>query len=419
MIRCTIAEFKKFLKIVPTDKPILLIGDTGIGKTTICRRAAEEAGVHYAYVPCMSISDTVLLSGIPDVSGTVYKPMEWYEPGVVTLLLIDEINRSEAIINSLMELATDQHIGSVKLAPGSRVIAAMNPSTENYQMVKELELSHMSRFFVIELAPTVDEWLDVAEEEKIHPVILKYIRMHREAALDPNPDGAKRRERRFYTNLDATRRGWYTMSATIYNGEKANEFDPNSEEGRRMLALTVAGYVGPEFSDSFSEMYYATKYSLSAEDMSRRSDPDITPYMLMEAGDDRWKSELPNKVADLCRNRPLEAARLVTSVAQYIASKLTVLVNTTTNRISKIGIRYAINFYKFVHSCTPEMAAQMYFSHVKPLMANRKDDSEVLWVDVMVAGCPELRKLFEEIRKPPKKCSHTNQQEDNNHEKSI
>ena len=78
----------------------------------------------------MSTAETVNLTGIPDVSGdhTVYKPMEWFKPGVVTDLLLDEINRNEYIINALMELAVDQHIGSAQLAPGSRVFAAMNPT---------------------------------------------------------------------------------------------------------------------------------------------------------------------------------------------------------------------------------------------------------------------------------------------------
>ena len=177
MRRCTVAQFYELIDIIPTWKPILLIGDTGIGKTTIVKKQSEQKGRYFAYCPCMSTAETVNLTGIPDVSGahTVYKPMEWYQPGVVTDLLLDEINRNEYIINALMELAVDQHIGSAQLAPGSRVFAAMNPSSANQYMVKELELSHMRRFCVIELAPTVDEWLLFAKEENCHPAILKFI----------------------------------------------------------------------------------------------------------------------------------------------------------------------------------------------------------------------------------------------------
>ena len=396
MRRCTVAQFYELIDIIPTWKPILLIGDTGIGKTTIVKKQSEQKGRYFAYCPCMSTAETVNLTGIPDVSGdhTVYKPMEWYKPGVVTDLLLDEINRNEYIINALMELAVDQHIGSAQLAPGSRVFAAMNPSSANQYMVKELELSHMRRFCVIELAPTVDEWLLFAKEENCHPAILKFINDHREA-LDPDEDPAVRRERRYYTNMDATRSGWSTLSDALYSGEKLNKFDPfKRKDGKVLLELLVNGYVGPVYSQSFCETYYSMMHKADAKML----DDTITATDIMEGSMERWRTELPEKIARLCNENTIEAAQLVSAVAKYVAKNVGLLYNETTQKVTTKGLIYSVNFYKFLKSCTPELVSQMYFNHIKPTKLKAGEDA-VTWPDIMCAGCQDTITLLQENRR--------------------
>ena len=396
MRRCSIAQFYELIDIIPTWKPILLIGDTGIGKTTIVKKQSLQKNRYFAYCPCMSTAETINLTGIPDVSGdhTVYKPMEWFKPDTVTDLLLDEINRNEYIINALMELAVDQHIGSAQLAPGSRVFAAMNPSSTNEFMVKELELSHMRRFCVVELAPTVDEWLEFSKEEGCHPAIVKYINAHREA-LDPSEDSAIRKGRRYYTNMDATRSGWSTLSEALFNGESQNKFDPfKRKDGKQLLELLVNGYVGPEYSESFCELYYSMFYNTNGASL----DDALTATDIIEGSTERWKSELPERVSRLCKENTIEAAKLVSSVAKYLSSNAGLLYNSTTNKVTIKGITYAVNFFKFLRSCTPELVSQMYFNHIKPAKLKAGDDG-ITWADAMCAGCPETVKLLQEVRK--------------------
>ena len=59
MRRCTVAQFYELIDIIPTWKPILLIGDTGIGKTTIVKKQSEQKGRSFAYCPCMSTAATI------------------------------------------------------------------------------------------------------------------------------------------------------------------------------------------------------------------------------------------------------------------------------------------------------------------------------------------------------------------------
>ena len=396
MRRCTIAQLYELIDLIPPSKPILIVGDTGIGKTTIIRKWSSQRNRYFAYCPCMSTAETVNLTGIPDVSGdhTVYKSMEWFKPGVVTDLLLDEINRNEYIINALMELAVDQHIGSAQLAPGSRVFAAMNPSSANQFMVKELELSHVRRFFMVELAPTVEEWLIFGEDEGCHPAILKFIRDHHEA-LDPDPDPAVRRERRYYTNMDATRSGWSTLSEALYNGEKAGSFEPFKKKGgKELLELLVTGYVGPTYAESFCADYYSMMYNATSTMM----EDTITASDIMEGNTERWRSELPEKVSRLCHENTMEAAKLVSSVAKYVAKNETVLYNSTTGRVTAKGLTYAVNFYKFLKSCTPELVSQMFFNHIKPAK-QKVSEGTPTWADAMCAGCPETANLLRENRK--------------------
>jgi hypothetical protein len=124
----------------------------------------------------------------------------------------------------------------------------------------------------------------------------------------------------------------------------------------------------------------------------------VTATDIMEGNMVRWKKELPEKIARLCHENTIEAANLVGAVAKYVAKNAGVLYNETTGKVTAKGLSYALNFYKFLHSCTPELVSQMYFNHIKPVKTKAGND-EITWPDIMCAGCPEIVKLLQENRR--------------------
>ena len=66
------------------QRPVLLIGPPGIGKTAIMEQAAEECGVvlsFYQSNDCSSVVQTVLEAGAKGFGGIVFNPAAWVDTG--------------------------------------------------------------------------------------------------------------------------------------------------------------------------------------------------------------------------------------------------------------------------------------------------------------------------------------------------
>lgn len=156
---------------INSNLPVLLIGETGSGKTSLIRYLAAKTGHGFRRVNHNGATTTddivgkLLLNekGTFWVDGALVDAMrkgDWY--------LADEINAAPAEVNfayhSLLDddgyLVLSEHNGEiVRPHPSFRFFAAMNPSSD-YAGTKELNKALLSRFLVIKTdfpAPKVEE----------------------------------------------------------------------------------------------------------------------------------------------------------------------------------------------------------------------------------------------------------------------
>ncbi|WP_194819974.1 MoxR family ATPase [Nocardia sp. XZ_19_385] len=121
---------------VAADLPVLLWGEPGIGKTAALTQLAETLELPLTTV-IASVHEPSDFSGLPIVGddpaqhGVPMAPPDWAVRLVRAgrgLLFLDELSTAPpAVQAALLRLVLERRIGSLKLPPGVRIVAAANP----------------------------------------------------------------------------------------------------------------------------------------------------------------------------------------------------------------------------------------------------------------------------------------------------
>jgi hypothetical protein len=277
----------------PIEESILLCGNHGIGKSQIVKQAAAKLGI-----PCidfrLSQNDVGDLKGMPfHVNGrTVFAPPEFFplkEADAIELkeflgltndiskgrfgdkgiLFLDEINRANREVQqAAFELVLDRRLNLRALPDGWRVVSAINSEDDIYS-VNSLDPAFLSRFFKIDLEPTVEEWLTWAESSGVHPVIVEFIRKN-DTLLDPTKEQLIEASTKGVVKLH-DRRAYHKFSNTIHKMVADYEAgleskDPLAKDTAQVnwMFMVASGYLGTIASAQFKNFLETDYQALDA-----------------------------------------------------------------------------------------------------------------------------------------------------------
>ena len=242
----------------------LLVGETGIGKTALARRLAEDMDAHLILVDANILKEGEI-GGLPtaedytvELKGqlikrrrTVYaihtKLLEIDEvldknPDKKILMFIDELNRCEhAVQQELMNLILNREINGYRLVDNVYVLGAMNPSNKydsylhtDYQVV-DMDPAQEDRFVWIEMDSDVRGWLEWGAT-RIHSDVLEFIATFPDYLHTPNAQ----------ETIKATPRSWERV-ARAYTVYKDN---PELYPGQ-IFYNVIKGNVGAAIAQDF------------------------------------------------------------------------------------------------------------------------------------------------------------------------
>jgi len=311
-----ITQTKNKLITLPIEIAILISGNHGIGKSAIVRQVAQFLGI-----PCvdfrLSQNDVGDLKGMPfHIKGrTVFAPPEFFplkEADAIELkellnltedislgrygdkgiLFLDEINRANREVQqAAFELVLDRRLNLRSLPPGWRVVAAINGDDSIYT-VNAMEPAFLSRFALINLQPTIQEWLSWAEGEgHIHDAIVQFIRKNPDL-LDPTPEMIKEAMKRGVVKVH-DRRAWELFSKTLNkyevdaaNGERPFKPLAKNEEAYSELMLDAGMFVGLTASTMFKTFIEMDYDALDANIILNKYDDSIEKKLvsIVDAG---------------------------------------------------------------------------------------------------------------------------------------
>lgn len=184
------ATFKQVLKIVskfiPTQKPVLVQGPPGIGKTTMWREAATRANLKFKPLRLLN-HDIVDLRGVPFERGgwTDWCPPLTFSELENTLLLLDELSHApNDILAIAMEMIHEHSLCGRPLPDSCYIGAAMN-RPEDTPLANPIPNELYSRFgTVITMSPNADETIEYFVQKGFNEIIIGYLMAKKEAVFN-------------------------------------------------------------------------------------------------------------------------------------------------------------------------------------------------------------------------------------------
>ena len=208
------------------QRPVLLIGPPGIGKTQIMEQIAAEENVglvsytitHHTRQSAIGLpfiekriydgtEHTVTEYTMSEILGSVYELME--KTGLREgILFLDEINCvSETLAPMMLQFLQCKTFGNQKLPEGWLIVAAGNPPEYN-RSVRDFDVVTLDRVKRITVEEDFPVWKEYALRKGLHGAVISYLDLKKENfyRIENSPEGMQ----------FATARGWEDLSEILY-----------------------------------------------------------------------------------------------------------------------------------------------------------------------------------------------------------
>lgn len=207
------------------QRPIMVLGAPGMGKTAIMSQIASEMGIGYvAYTITHHTRQSAI--GLPVIERHVYDGEECsitrYTMSEIIasvhdlieerghregILFIDEINCvSETLAPAMLDLLQNKKFGPHRIPDGWILVAAGNPPEYNAS-AREFDIATLDRIRTIHVDPDTDIWLRYARSAGVHEAVTFYLQV--------KPQNLLRIERTVDGTYFATPRGWEDLSTVM------------------------------------------------------------------------------------------------------------------------------------------------------------------------------------------------------------
>lgn len=207
------------------QRPLLLIGPPGIGKTQIMEQIAREKKIglvsytitHHTRQSAIGLpfirekqfdgrTYSVTEYTMSEIIASVYEKME--ETGIREgILFLDEINCvSETLAPAMLQFLQCKTFGNRRIPEGWIIAAAGNPPEYN-KSVREFDVVTLDRIKKIDVEADFSVWKEYAYGAGVHSAILSYLELKKENfyKVETTVDG----------KLFATARGWEDLSKLL------------------------------------------------------------------------------------------------------------------------------------------------------------------------------------------------------------
>lgn len=223
-------EYGEYEVPLSKQRPIMLLGAPGIGKTSIMEQLAIELNLGLvSYTITHHTRQSAI--GLPYIAKRIYNGREqmvteYTMSEIITtvydaieqqgkkegILFIDEINCvSETLAPAMLDLLQNKKFGPHKIPAGWILVSAGNPPEYN-RSAREFDVVTLDRLKVLNVEPDFDIWLKYAYKTLVHPGVIYYLSLKQQNLF--------RSEKIVGGYSYITPRGWDDLSTAMLKYEK-------------------------------------------------------------------------------------------------------------------------------------------------------------------------------------------------------
>ena len=345
-ISLNVNEAKSFLEHIVNNNRFLqkgnklpvaieIVGDSGIGKTSMVIQTAKELNLNFVKLNLAQIEELGDLVGFPirqfevcqsennclwidehaveeytklgykftGLNRMSYCPPEWISGKTNGgILLLDDWNRADIrFIQAVMELIDRQQYISWSLPKDWHIMLTANPDNGDY-LVNSIDNAQKTRFISVQLKFDINCWAKWAEENKIDGRCINFLLMNPELVTQ---DVNSRSISMFFNSISSIQ---------------------NFNDSLPLIQMVGEGSVGPEFSSLFTMF------------INNKLDKMISPENIMSQDEQYVLNTLKSLTGKEEKYRADIASTLSTRIINFLDlfSKNNPIEKTVTERLSKI-----------------------------------------------------------------------------------
>lgn len=232
------------------QRPIIMLGPPGVGKTAIVEQIAEEVGINFVSYSITHHTRQSAL-GLPfivseEFDGREYSVSEYTMSEIIAsvfkirsetgvhegILFLDEINcASETLAPAMLQFLQYKTFGMHRLPEGWIIVCAGNPPEYN-RSAREFDPAMLDRLMRIDVEPNVNIWQEYATTHGVHPAVTTY--------LDAKPGNFYNVRAKARGSKIVTSRGWEDLSRMIQAYERLGKVPPATLPGRYLQDSAIA-----------------------------------------------------------------------------------------------------------------------------------------------------------------------------------
>ena len=223
--------------IIESQRPMMLWGPPGVGKSAICQQTADELGYKYHDIRALLL-DPVDLRGIPHIDDkgctrwappAFLPPTESEEPHLINL---EELPAAPPMIQtSLYQLTLDRKIGEYTLPEKAAVVACGNRENDG-GVFHRMPAALRSRMIHIELTVSKPDWMDYAATKGLATEVYFFIEYEPDLLYQYDPQTKE--------NAFPCPRTWEIVSDMV-DTTRETSVDALSHEDQRALYTGIIG----------------------------------------------------------------------------------------------------------------------------------------------------------------------------------
>jgi len=342
-------DFQSFVlatEALPRETSVLVRGKHGVGKSQGVKQLAEKLGLPLMERRLSQMSEGDMIGVLDDdafeVAGrkaTEFRPPKWLLECVETphLIFLDEINRATPeVMQAAFQLVLDREIAGVNIHPECRIFAAVNASAE-YQ-VNEMDPALLDRFWVCDLEPTVEDWLNWARTS-LNAATVDFIRQ--------NPSHLEHEGVGEPGKVYPSRRSWERVDTAL---EANNLFE---QPANTLFYHLSRGLVGNEAAIALVDFVKNYELVISAEDILDHYKDNKAK--LKACGNDRLHGVI-EKIENHCKDNEW-TDKQVDNLSKFVKSIPAELVIGCWTKVSEANFANARKLHKRINKLILEVVA--------------------------------------------------------------